>query len=91
MTICLFLSICPPLWKWAINPRARAANDFNAGKLNKEVSFNYIQPRTAHDIFVDRVVYAYSFCWLLFVFYLAFISDICNIKPMLHMEAAAYI
>jgi alkane 1-monooxygenase len=47
MIICLLMTICPPLWKWVINPRAKAANDFNAGIPNNYVSFNYMQPKTA--------------------------------------------
>lgn len=82
-SICLFTSMCPPLWKWMINPRAKAANDFNAGRLNKEVSFNYMQKKTPHDKYVDRVVYAYSFCWLLFFGYLAFGTDVCIVRPKL--------
>lgn len=91
MTICLFLSVCPPLWKWAINPRAKATNDFNAGIINKEVSFNYMQPRTAHDKFTNKVVYAYSFCWLVFVGYLAFGTDVCLIKPTISEPVAGVI
>jgi len=91
MTVCLFLTICPPLWKWAINPRARAANDFNAGKPHTEVTFNYIQKKTAHDIFTNRVVYAYFFCWILFFGYLAFVSDVCIIKPWLQEPVAGII
>ena len=91
MSILMGMTICPPLWKWAINPRAKAANNFNAGKINKEVSFNYIQAKTPHDIFTDRVVYAYSFCWMLFFGYLALFSDLVLVKPYLAETNGAFI
>ena len=90
-SVLIGMTICPPLWKWAINPRAKAANDFNAGKVNKEVSFNYIQAKTPQDIFTDRVVYAYSFCWVLFIGYLAFVSDITIVKPYIAETNGAFI
>lgn len=71
----------PPLWFWAMNPRALAANDFCNGKDTSDVTFNNIQKLTAQDKKVKRVVYLYFGAITLAFGYLAFMTDtVCVLK-----------
>ena len=74
--ISFYLSHCPPLWFWAINPRVQAVRDFCKGKTNNEVSFNNLQKLTEKDILTSRVVMVYFFFINLCFGYVGFFGDI---------------